>query len=39
MEIAQRQRQGEFIEFVNEVPGIDAIIENEGPETKAKGDE
>lgn len=38
-EIGQRQRQGDFIEFVNEVPSIDTVIESEGPETEVRGDE
>ena len=32
MKIGQRQRQGDFIEFVNGVPSIDTVIEGEGPE-------
>ena len=39
MKIGQRQRQGEFIEFVNGVPSIDTVIEIEGPETEVRGDE
>ena len=39
MKIAQRQREGEFIEFVNGVPCIDTVIEGERPETEVRGDE
>ncbi len=39
MKIAQRQRQGDFIEFVNGVPSIDTVIESEGLETEVRGDE
>ena len=39
MKIGQRQRQGDFIEFVNGVPSIDTVIEGEGPEIQVRGDE
>ena len=39
IKIGQRQRQGDFREFVNGVPSIDTVIESEGLETEVRGDE
>ena len=37
--IAQRQSQGDFIKFVEGVPGIDTVIESEVPKAEVRGDE